>query len=115
MLSQDALIKLYDLSTKAFPDLKAEKEKNIAAPPPQEPPPPKPKAGKPKKNKPMGKAEQERRLQQLNDLKAAIKSRGSNSQEPGDGPEGNGASASSPQDTSLPLAHDSEEESSEEE
>jgi bromodomain-containing factor 1 len=69
----------------------------------------KPKTSKPKKNKPMGKAEQEARLRQLSDLKAAIKGRGSNSQEPIESIEGNGgASASAP-------AYESEEESSEEE
>ncbi|OIW25758.1 Bromodomain-containing protein [Coniochaeta ligniaria NRRL 30616] len=110
-LSQDALTKLYDLSIKNFPNLRAEKEAEVAAaaPPPVPEPVSKPKTSKPKKNKPMGKAEQEARLRQLSDLKAAIKGRGSNSQEPIESIEGNGgASASVP-------AYESEEESSEEE
>jgi bromodomain-containing factor 1 len=111
VLSQDALTKLYDISIKAFPELRAEKERTFAAPPAQEPTPSKSKSSKPKKNKPMGKAEQERRLQQLNDLKAAIKSRGSGSQEPIESIEGAGP-ISPPQ---VDNESDEEEESSEEE
>lgn len=115
-LSTDALIKLYDISIKAFPSLKAEKERNLAAPPTQqEVTPAKPKSSKPKKNKPMTKAEQERRLQQLNDLKASIKNRGSGSQEPIESIEGNGGATLSPNDASLLPVNDSDEESSEEE
>lgn len=115
-MSVDALLKLYDISVKAFPDLKSEKEKNLAAPPgPQHATPAKSKSSKPKKNKPMSKAEQERRLQQLNELKASIKNRGSGSQEPMESIEGNGGAALSPNDASHHRANDSDEESSEEE
>lgn len=112
-LSQDALTKLYDLSIKNFPNLRAEKEAEVAAAAPPAAPEPvsKPKTSKPKKNKPMGKAEQEARLRQLSDLKAAIKGRGSNSQEPIESIEGNGgASGQNP-----PAYETEEEESSEEE
>jgi bromodomain-containing factor 1 len=108
------LTKLYDLSIKNFPNLRAEKEAEVAAaaPPPVQEQVSKPKSSKPKKNKPMGKAEQEARLRQLSDLKAAIKGRGSNSQEPIESIEGNGGSAAGP---SAPAFESEEEESSEEE
>ncbi|KAH8904047.1 hypothetical protein BR93DRAFT_883993 [Coniochaeta sp. PMI_546] len=113
-LSQDALTKLYDLSIKNFPNLRAEKEAEVAAaaPPPVPEPVSKPKTSKPKKNKPMGKAEQEARLRQLSDLKAAIKGRGSNSQEPIESIEGNGGASAA---HSAPVYESEEEESSEEE
>lgn len=116
ILSTDALIKLYDISVKAFPHLKGEKERNLAAPPAQqEATPAKSKSStKPKKNKPMSKAEQERRLQQLNELKASINASGSGSQEPMESIEGNGGNALSPNDN-IHNANDSDEESSEEE
>ncbi|KAB5585248.1 hypothetical protein GE09DRAFT_1166157 [Coniochaeta sp. 2T2.1] len=111
-LSQDALTKLYDLSMKHFPNLRADKEAELAAaaPPPVAEPAPKPKPAKPKKNKPMGKAEQEARLRQLSDLKAQLKGRGSNSQEPIESIEGNGGPAAPTQ-----QAFESEEEESSEE
>jgi bromodomain-containing factor 1 len=114
-LTQDALTKLYDLSVKHFPHLRAEKEAELAAaapPPPVPEPAAKPKTSKPKKNKPMGKAEQEARLRHLADLKAKIKGHGSNSQEPIESIEGNGGgSVAEPQ----PKYDSEEEESSEEE
>lgn len=113
-LSQDALTKLYDLSVKHFPHLRAEKEAELAAaaPPPVPEPVSKPKTSKPKKNKPMGKAEQEARLRHLADLKAKLKKQGSNSQEPIESIEGNGGgSAPEPQG----KYESEEEESSEEE
>jgi len=60
----------------------------------------------------MGKAEQEARLRQLSDLKAAIKGRGSNSQEPLESIEGNGGSGAG---AGQPPAYESEEEESSEE
>lgn len=115
-LSQDALTKLYDLSVKHFPHLRAEKEAELAAAAP--PPPPvhesvsKPKSSKPKKNKPMGKAEQEACLRHLADLKAKLKKQGSNSQEPIESIEGNGGVSAA---ESQPKYESEEEESSEEE
>ncbi|KAL1854455.1 hypothetical protein VTK73DRAFT_8744 [Phialemonium thermophilum] len=110
LLSQDALAKLYDISIKAFPDLRAEKEKHLGIQAAPEAAAAKQKPSKPKKNKPMGKAEQERRLQQLQDLKAAmIKNRGSGSQEPVESIEGNASNGSV-----VHAANESEEEDSEE-
>lgn len=113
-LTQDALLKLYDISHRSFPHLRAEKEAEAAAiaPPPAPEQSSKPKPSKPKKNKPMSKAVQEARLRQLSDLKAAIKGRGSNSQEPIESIEGNGGSGAGP---SQPAYESEEEESSEEE
>jgi bromodomain-containing factor 1 len=114
-LSQEALTKLYDMSIKQFPNMREEKERSMMAlaPPPPEPvAKPKPK---PKKNKPMGKAEQEARLRQLSDLKAALKGRGSNSQEPIDSVEGNGGATPAGDQTTGAAFDSDEEESSEEE
>lgn len=114
-LSQDALVKLYDLSVKQFPNLRAEKEAELAAaapPPPVQEPAAKPKTTKPKKNKPMGKAEQEARLRQLSELKAKIKGGHSNSQEPIESIEGNGGGSFA---EAQAVFASEEEESSEEE
>lgn len=82
-LSDEALVKLFDLVIKAFPAYKDQLKKNEPAPVPA------PvsqssasKQAKPKKNKPMGKAEQERKLEQLRELKNSYKRPGSGSQEP---------------------------------
>lgn len=108
-LSDDALVKLYDIIIKAFPHLRAEKEKALG-PPPSDPPATKPKsAGKSKKNKPMSKLEQERRIQQLNELRAQAGRQASGSQEPIESIEGNG------NDATTQLDHDSEDEVSSEE
>lgn len=82
-LSDEALVKLFELVIKAFPYYKDQLKKNEPAPAPA------PshssstmKSAKPKKNKPMGKAEQERKLEQLRELKNSYKRPGSGSQEP---------------------------------
>ncbi|KAK0705648.1 hypothetical protein B0H67DRAFT_499644 [Lasiosphaeris hirsuta] len=115
-LSDEALDRLYVLVTKAFPGLKAEKEKAFAAPPPPEPPASKSKsaASRSKKNKPMSKSEQERRIQQLNELRAQAGRQASGSQEPMESIEGNGRGSNDP----APRGRDQDsedEESSEEE
>ncbi|KAH8881195.1 hypothetical protein GQ53DRAFT_516532 [Thozetella sp. PMI_491] len=115
-LSDEALNKLYDIITKAFPNMRVEKEKPVAdLPVPLEQPQVGSKtksATKPKKNKPMSKLEQERRIQQLNELRAQATRQGSGSQEPMDSIEGNGASLLS---DPAPQQDSEDEESSEEE
>lgn len=80
-LSDDALVKLFDLVIKAFPAYKEQLKKYEPAPAPSHSSSAN-KATKPKKNKPMGKAEQERKLEQLRELKNSYKRPGSGSQEP---------------------------------
>lgn len=82
-LSDEALVKLFDLVIKAFPHYRDQLKRSEPAPAPA------PthgsaatKSAKPKKNKPMGKAEQERKLEQLRELKNSYKRPGSGSQEP---------------------------------
>ncbi|KAK3311991.1 hypothetical protein B0H66DRAFT_608897 [Apodospora peruviana] len=113
-LSDNALAKLYDIATKSFPELRAQKEKTFAAPPPAETTShkSKPTASKSKKNKPMSKIEQERRIQQLNDLRAQASRHGSGSQEPMESIEGNGRASADP---APQLNQDSEDEESSEE
>ncbi|KAK3343485.1 hypothetical protein B0T25DRAFT_300518 [Lasiosphaeria hispida] len=113
-LSDEALDRLYVLVTKAFPGLKAEKEKAFAAPPPPEPPASKSKsaASRSKKNKPMSKSEQERRIQQLNELRAQAGRQASGSQEPMESIEGNGRGSNDP---APRRDQDSEDEESSEE
>ncbi|KAK0642937.1 hypothetical protein B0T16DRAFT_294739, partial [Cercophora newfieldiana] len=91
-LSDVALAKLYDIATTAFPDLRAKYEQPAAAPPPVQAAAPRNKAAaKNKKNKPMSKLEQERRIAQLNNLRAqAAVRQSSGSQEPMESIEGNG-------------------------
>ncbi|KAK1751113.1 Bromodomain-containing factor 1 [Echria macrotheca] len=120
-LSEDALVRLYDLVTKAFPNLKAEKEKTFAAPPvPVQSTPARPKGvAKSKKNKPMSRVEQERRLQQLTELRAQAGRQGSGSQEPMESIEGNGngtgrGSTDPLQNPEVRLDSDDEESSEEE-
>jgi bromodomain-containing factor 1 len=84
ILTNEALIKLYDLIHKANPHIRAVLEKK---PEHQAAAEPEPKArtggpSKSKKNKPMGKAEQERKIEQLRELKAQLQRQGSGSQEP---------------------------------
>ncbi len=91
-LSQDALAKLYDLIIKSVPHLRArvEKPKAEAAPAPAEAPIHQlGKSSKPKKHKPMGKAEQERSIEKLREIKAQFQRPGSGSQEPLPSVEGN--------------------------
>lgn len=115
LLTQPALIKLYDLAVKTFPHLRAEKEKSLAAPAQVETPSAKAKSSgsKSKKNKPMSRVEQERRIQQLNDLRAQASRHGSGSQEPMESIEGNGRASVDP--APQPPQDSEDEESSEEE
>ena len=87
-LSQEALGRLYDLIHRAHPHIRQSVERrpefsNQAA---QASPEPKPRSSaappKPKKNKPMNKHEQERKIEQLRELKAQLARQGSGSQEP---------------------------------
>ncbi|KAK3293686.1 uncharacterized protein B0H64DRAFT_218447 [Chaetomium fimeti] len=96
-ISEDALVRLYDLALKDNPNARVEKERQrtaaaaAAAPPQTETPTTKSKQlSKSKKNKPMSKSEQERRIQQLNELRAQAGRQGSGSQEPMESIEGNG-------------------------
>lgn len=81
-LSDYALVKLYELVLKQFPEYRTQLKKSNA----NERRSPVEKSvthtSKPKKNKPMGKDEQERKLQQLRELKDSYKRPGSGSQEP---------------------------------
>lgn len=77
-LSDQALVKLYELVLKQFPEYRNHLKKSAAAPASAAVP----QSSKPKKNKPMGKDEQERKLQQLRELKDSYKRPGSGSQEP---------------------------------
>ncbi|KAM7208182.1 Bromodomain-containing factor 1 [Naviculisporaceae sp. PSN 640] len=115
-LTEPALSKLYDLAIKNFPHLRAEKEKILITPAQAETPSAKPKpsaATKTKKNKPMSRSEQERRIQQLNDLRAQASRHGSGSQEPMESIEGNGRASVDP--APQPAQDSEDEESSEEE
>ncbi|KAI2464595.1 Bromodomain-containing protein [Annulohypoxylon bovei var. microspora] len=83
-LSMDALRKLYDLIHKSNPSIRTGIERRPDFSRPVEPEP-KTKANappKPKKNKPMNKHEQERKIEQLRELKAQLQRGGSGSQEP---------------------------------
>ncbi|KAI1345709.1 hypothetical protein F5Y01DRAFT_320494 [Xylaria sp. FL0043] len=85
-LTTDALGKLYDLINKAHPNIRqalAKKPEYSSAVNPE--PEPRVKPGglpKAKKNKPMNKHEQERKIEQLRELKAKLQRHGSGSQEP---------------------------------
>ncbi|KAI1434957.1 hypothetical protein GGR50DRAFT_356906 [Xylaria sp. CBS 124048] len=107
-LTHDALVKLYDLINKAHPHIRQTLAKrpeysNAVNADPE----PKVKATggvpKAKKNKPMNKHEQERKIEQLRELKAQLQRHGSGSQEP------------PPVDTEAPAAADSSESSDSEE
>ncbi|KAK0705914.1 hypothetical protein B0T26DRAFT_743448 [Lasiosphaeria miniovina] len=112
LLTEDALTKLYDLVTKTFPHLRAEKETTLAESSPQVAAPRNKTSAKTKKNKPMSKMEQERRIAQLNELRAQAGPRASGSQEPMESIEGTGRASTDP----TPQAdHDSEDEESSEE
>lgn len=80
-LSDAALVKLLELVLSRFPEYKDQVKKQDPVAAPSHNPAPK-STSKAKKNKPMGKAEQERKLEQLRELKAAYKRPGSGSQEP---------------------------------
>ncbi len=111
-VSDEALGKLYEIAIKANPNARAEKERqygHTAAPQAADPPAGsanKSRGGpssKSKKNKPMSKVEQERRIQQLNELRAQAARQGSGSQEPIESIEGPGGAAEA-------VAHESEDE-----
>ncbi|KAK5631423.1 hypothetical protein RRF57_007137 [Xylaria bambusicola] len=105
-LTPDALGKLYDLINKAHPNIRQSlakkpeysKDLNTESEPKAKP------GGMPKakKNKPMNKHEQERKIEQLRELKAQLQRHGSGSQEP-------------IPETEAPAAGDSSEESDSEE
>ncbi|KAI1091447.1 Bromodomain-containing protein [Rostrohypoxylon terebratum] len=83
-LSIDALRKLYELIHKTNPHVRAGIERRPEFSRASEPES-KPKSAaptKPKKNKPMNKHEQERKIEQLRELKAQLQRGGSGSQEP---------------------------------
>jgi bromodomain-containing factor 1 len=110
------LLKLYDLATTTFPHLKSQKEQTFAAPTPVQAPAPKSKAAaKNKKNKPMSKSEQERRIAQLNELRAQAGRQASGSQEPMESIEGNGNGRASTDPAPNRHLDSDDEESSEEE
>ncbi|KAJ4289274.1 transcription initiation at TATA-containing promoter protein [Collariella sp. IMI 366227] len=113
VVSEPTLIKLYDIVTQAFPNARAEKERAYApAPAPSPPvaarPTSKAPGAKNKKNKPMSKSEQERRIQQLNELRAQATRQASGSQEPMESIEGNGLEHAA---AAAQLDHESEHES----
>lgn len=106
-LSTDALRRLYELIHKSNPSIRASLEKqpeysnnSVEAEPKSKPGAP----SKAKKNKPMNKHEQERKIEQLRELKAQLQRHGSGSQEPLPEIEGNRAAESSEEES------DSEEE-----
>jgi bromodomain-containing factor 1 len=108
ILSEDVLVKLYEIALKANPNALAEKQRQhgLPAPPSSDPPaaarPKQP--SKSKKNKPMSKTEQERRIQQLNELRAQAVRQASGSQEPMESIEGNGT------EPTAQAEHESEDE-----
>ncbi|KAI1179525.1 hypothetical protein F4777DRAFT_600367 [Nemania sp. FL0916] len=85
-LSQEALTRLYDLINKAHPSIRqkvAQKPEHSSAVVSESEPKARPGAlPKAKKNKPMNKIEQERKIEQLRELKAQLQRAGSGSQEP---------------------------------
>jgi bromodomain-containing factor 1 len=113
-LSEDALVRLYEIVVKTFPHFRIKEEKaSVAVQPSSDPPASRSNkassASKSKKNKPMSKSEQERRIQQLNELRAQAGRQGSGSQEPIESIEGNG------NEPAAHLEHESEDEVSSEE
>lgn len=85
VLSSDALGKLFELINRAYPSIytalskkpefSKESKRDHSPAQPNNP-------SKPKKNKPMNKDEQERKIEQLRELKAQFQRQGSGSQEP---------------------------------
>ncbi|KAK4155297.1 hypothetical protein C8A00DRAFT_13690 [Chaetomidium leptoderma] len=108
-VSEDALAKLYEIALKANPNARVEKERQLGmhVAPPSDPAPAnksKQQSSRSKKNKPMSKSEQERRIQQLNELRAQAGRQASGSQEPMESIEGNGT------ELGAQLEHESEDE-----
>ncbi|KAH9908170.1 Bromodomain-containing protein [Xylariomycetidae sp. FL2044] len=85
-LSIEALGRLYDLIHKAHPEIRAklaeEPQYQTVTPAEVESKPKSTAPSKAKKNKPMNKHEQERKIEQLRELKAQLQRHGSGSQEP---------------------------------
>ncbi|KAI1381311.1 Bromodomain-containing protein [Hypoxylon crocopeplum] len=81
-LTMDALRKLYDLIHKSNPSIRAALEKKPEFSNAAEADHKSKAVPKPKKNKPMNKHEQERKIEQLRELKAQLQRHGSGSQEP---------------------------------
>ncbi|OTB04518.1 hypothetical protein M426DRAFT_11412 [Hypoxylon sp. CI-4A] len=83
-LSMDALRKLYELINKTNPDIRnaLEKKPEYSHAAEAEPKAKSGASSKSKKNKPMNKHEQERKIEQLRELKAQLLRHGSGSQEP---------------------------------
>jgi bromodomain-containing factor 1 len=108
-VSEEALVKLYEIAIKANPSARVDKERQQAPAAPESTAKPKQASSKSKKNKPMSKSEQERRIQQLNELRAQAGRQGSNSQEPMESIEGNGTEAAHHPDHESEDEVDSEE------
>ncbi|KAL2117332.1 hypothetical protein VTJ04DRAFT_9500 [Mycothermus thermophilus] len=105
-VSEDALVKLYDIALKANPNARAEKERQLGLQAAAAPARDRPNPTKTKKNKPMSRTEQERRIQQLNELRAQAGRQASGSQEPLESVEGNGHG----QEPTAQADHESEDE-----
>ncbi|KAK8150764.1 hypothetical protein G3M48_008938 [Beauveria asiatica] len=106
-LSNEALLKLWELCKKVLPGFAKDTAPPAPAPEPSRPPKSKTTAGKPKKNKPMSAQEQEARIAQLTALRQMYR----------DNPEGSDPAASgiSGMAQSPPVAESSDDSDSEEE
>ncbi|KAI1855212.1 hypothetical protein JX266_000077 [Neoarthrinium moseri] len=85
VLSQDALLKLFELINRAYPNIYegvARRPEYSNRTEPTEHTSKSSGIAKPKKNKPMNKHEQERNIEKLRELKAQFQRQGSGSQEP---------------------------------
>ncbi|KAL1842455.1 hypothetical protein VTJ49DRAFT_5192 [Mycothermus thermophilus] len=107
-VSEEALAKLYEIALKHNPNARVEKERQLglqsaAAQPARDN---RPNPTKTKKNKPMSRTEQERRIAQLNELRAQAGRQASGSQEPLESVEGNGHG----QEPTNQAEHESEDE-----
>lgn len=108
-LSDGALVKLLELVLSRFPEYKEQIKRQEPVAAPVRTPAAKTAAAKGKKNKPMGKAEQERKLEQLRELKAAYNRTGSGSQEPMPSVENNDANTPGQQQDSDDASSSEEE------
>ncbi|KAJ3472759.1 hypothetical protein NLG97_g10735 [Lecanicillium saksenae] len=107
-LSNDALLRLWELCKKVLPGFAKDSTGPAAAPEPVRTSKPKTTAGRPKKNKPMSAQEQEARIAQLTALRQMYKDGGGEGSDPA--APGMSGSAQSP-----PLADSSDDSDSEEE
>ncbi|KAL2148918.1 hypothetical protein VTH82DRAFT_1604 [Thermothelomyces myriococcoides] len=112
IISEDALYKLFEIALKANPNALVEKQRQMGmlVGSASEQPAKSRQLTKSKKNKPMSKSEQERRIQQLNELRAQAGRQASGSQEPMESIESNGNELAA-----QPDHADSEEEADSEE